>query len=635
MPTRIQNKISDFYHETWKVLDRRNGNIVLSTAWLNTDNVILSLLSNYFPKQMKHIKIMSIDTLDLFDETHDISKEVQETYKVKPYIYKPEVSFEDFKIKSKIEDYDYYCKVEPFQRGLIDLRKDILITGRRHDQGNQRLDLQLWEQDKRIYNPLLEWTWEDVTQYVDVAKVPTSKLYNTVYRSNDEIDIADRHKPAIPWNKYKLSQPFWRYSSKELYDNHKKVYVMKSFGDKKTTVPIEPYRTEREGRFVNKSSSECGIHTRANHPSKVNKKISEKNVYINENKKVRKLELNERQACDTEMLIHDAFKPLHTFMDRENYYSVIYDLKLKSGDVFGMPITLDVHGKYDMNEDVILTYKGTDVALLNIQDIYTATPYEESKMVYGTTSLYHPGVHHLLRRNYKYISGPLTGLDSIWFNKTEGFKSPKTVKEENKDKGPILAFQCRNPIHRAHFELMLNLQKQLGNAHILVHPTCGPTQPNDIDYLSRIKTYEALRKNEAKGANMSWAYLPYSMKMAGPREVIQHMIIRKNFGCNYMIVGRDMAGTKNNLTGEDFYGPYDAHKLADKYKEQIGIGIVKSKNIVYTDKGYITEEEASNKGLDIKKLSGTKFRDMLKNNQCIPEWFSFPSVLKVLKDQQT
>jgi len=632
IPRNLQNKISDFYHDTWKILDKRKGNIVLTTAWLNTDNVILSLLTNYFSKEMKDIKVMSVDTLDLFDETHDIAKEVQETYKIKPYVYKPETSFQDFKRNNKVDDYDYYCKVEPFQRGLLDLKKDILITGRRQDQGNQRTDLELWEEDKRIYNPLLEWTWDDVTDYVDAVKVPTSKLYNKVYRSSEDIDIADRNKVALPWNVYTLKKPYWQYSSEELYDNHNRVYVMKSFGDKSTTVPIEPHKSEREGRFVNRNTTECGIHTRANHPSKINTSLSDKNVNLNENKKVRTLELNERQACDVEMLIHDAFQPLKSFMDRENYYSVIHDMRLKNGQVFGMPITLDVHGKYEMNEDIMLTYKGRNVALLNIQDIYTATPYEEGKRVYGSTSLHHPGVHNLLMRNYKYISGPLTGLDSIWFDKIEGFKSPKAVKETNKGKGPVLAFQCRNPIHRAHYELMLKLQKQLGNAHLLVHPTCGPTQPSDIDYLRRIKTYEALRNNEAKGANMSWAYLPYSMKMAGPREVIQHMLIRKNFGCDYMIVGRDMAGTKHTATGEDFYGPYDAHQLADKYKKEIGIGVVKSMNIVYTEKGFMTEEEACNRSLEIKTLSGTKFRKMLKDQAPIPEWFAFPSVVKALQN---
>ena len=140
-------------------------------------------------------------------------------------------------------------------------------------------------------------------------------------------------------------------------------------------------------------------------------------------------------------------------------------------------------------------------------------------------------------------------------------------------------------------------------------------------------------KDTASGKRTKWAYLPYSMHMAGPREAIQHMLIRKNFGCTHFIIGRDMAGSKSCLDGEDFYGAYDAQDLAKAYSEELGVKTVPSLNIVYTEeKGYVTADIASDKDLSIKKLSGTKFRQMLRAGEDIPEWFAFQSVVKVLRE---
>merc|ERR1711871_991468 len=194
--------------------------------------------------------------------------------------------------------------------------------------------------------------------------------------------------------------------------------------------------------------------------------------------------------------------------------------------------------------------------------------------------------------------------------------------------------QCRNPIHRAHYELFtraLDDKMLKPNSVVLVHPTCGPTQPGDISGVTRYKTYEVLKAQTANPRTY-WAYLPYSMHMAGPREAIQHMIIRKNYGCSHFIIGRDMAGCKSSLDGEDFYGAYDAQDTAKANAEALGVTPVPSLNLVYTEEdGYTTAEEASNKNLTIKKLSGTKFRQMLRVGEDIPEWFAFKSVVEVLR----
>jgi len=154
----------------------------------------------------------------------------------------------------------------------------------------------------------------------------------------------------------------------------------------------------------------------------------------------------------------------------------------------------------------------------------------------------------------------------------------------------------------------------------------------DIPGLVRYHTYEVLAK-EVDNPNIAWAYLPYSMHMAGPREAIQHMIIRKNYGCTHFIIGRDMAGSKSSLDGEDFYGAYDAQELAKEHAEELGVQTVPSLNVVYTEEeGYVTADVAKEKGLTLKKLSGTQFRKMLRAGDDIPEWFAFKSVVSVLRE---
>ncbi len=199
----------------------------------------------------------------------------------------------------------------------------------------------------------------------------------------------------------------------------------------------------------------------------------------------------------------------------------------------------------------------------------------------------------------------------------------------------VVAFQCRNPIHRAHYELFtraLDAPNLLPDSVVLVHPTCGPTQADDIAGTVRYKTYEVL-KEETKNPRTIWAYLPYSMHMAGPREAVQHALIRKNYGCTAFIIGRDMAGSKSSVTGDDFYGAYDAQDYLKANSEKLGVKAVPSLNLVYTEEsGYVTAEEATEKKLTQKTLSGTKFRKALRAGEDIPEWFAFKSVVKVLRE---
>jgi sulfate adenylyltransferase len=231
-----------------------------------------------------------------------------------------------------------------------------------------------------------------------------------------------------------------------------------------------------------------------------------------------------------------------------------------------------------------------------------------------------------------YVGGKISGLSSPKF--PYPVKTPTEVRATLPADKPVVAFQNRNPIHKAHFELLKCAQADVTDSVLLVHPTCGPTQPGDIDGIVRIQTYEALAAETKEEFPMfRWAYLPYSMKMAGPREAIQHMIIRKNFGATHFIVGRDMAGTKSTITGDDFYGPYDAQEMGKKHSEELGVTVTSYENMVYVgpEEGYIQESVAKSRGIKVVKLSGTEFRRRLRADEDIPEWFSFKSVVDILR----
>lgn len=349
------------------------------------------------------------------------------------------------------------------------------------------------------------------------------------------------------------------------------------------------------------------------------------------------MELSDRNACDVELLSVGGFSPLTGFVDEETYLSIINDMCLKDGTLFGLPIVLDTDSEdIKPGMKVLLKYKGLNQAVLTVESKYLANKPLEAKNCYGTTSIEHPGVQMIsFERGQYYLSGPVQGLAIP--ERPFPCKTPAEVRAMLPADKDVVAFQCRNPVHRAHYELFtraLDADNVQEGSVCLVHPTCGPTQGDDISGEVRYQTYEVL-KEETNNPNIFWAYLPYSMHMAGPREAIQHMLIRKNYGCTHFIIGRDMAGSKSCLDGEDFYGAYDAQDLANASSEKLGMKTVPSLNLCYTEEeGYVTADVADAKGLTKKSLSGTKFRKMLRDPEApeIPEWFAFKSVVKVLRD---
>merc|ERR1711966_266731 len=264
---------------------------------------------------------------------------------------------------------------------------------------------------------------------------------------------------------------------------------------------------------------------------------------------------------------------------------------------------------------IVLKQGDLPIATVELTDKFTPNKVKETKECYGTSELEHGGTLMVATERGKYyMGGKVTGLNTP----VRDFpcKTPTEVRAELPADKDVVAFQCRNPVHRAHYELFTRAldDENVGEGGVvLVHPTCGPTQADDIPGNVRYKTYEVL-KEETANPRVNWDYLPYSMHMAGPREAIQHMIIRKNFGCTHFIIGRDMAGSKSSVTGDDFYGAFDAQDFAKANAEELGVQPVPSLTLVCsgdeTSFEYITADEA---------------KEMLRAGDDIPEWFAFKS----------
>ncbi len=346
------------------------------------------------------------------------------------------------------------------------------------------------------------------------------------------------------------------------------------------------------------------------------------------------LECSDRNACDVELLMVGGFSPLRGFMHQEDYQSVVESHRTTSGLLFGLPIVMDTHREdVRVGQRLLLTYRGQELAVMTVESKWEPDKAREAKGCYGTTSLEHPAVKMIAtERGRFYLGGSIEGLELP--HRVFPCGTPAEVRATLPDNEDVVAFQCRNPIHRAHYELFtraLHATNVSQGGVVLVHPTCGPTQDDDIAGAVRFQTYERLA-DEVANPRIRWAYLPYSMHMAGPREALQHMIIRKNYGCTHFIIGRDMAGCKSSITGDDFYGPYQAQDFARDHATELGMETVPSLNLVYTEEeGYVTAEHAEARGLHVKKLSGTQFRQMLRSGEEIPEWFAFRSVVEVLR----
>lgn len=350
-------------------------------------------------------------------------------------------------------------------------------------------------------------------------------------------------------------------------------------------------------------------------------------------------DLTERQLCDIEMIMNGGFSPLDGFMKQADYDAVVADMHLADGILWPMPITLDVTEvfakKIKEGSDVALRDpEGVLIGVLHVADIWTPDKKKEAQLVFGTEDQSHPGVDSLLNKsNPVYIGGTISGIEMPAHYDFKHLRdTPRELREKFKKLGwrRVVAFQTRNPMHRAHLELTFRAA-QLTEANLLIHPVVGMTKPGDIDYYSRVRCYEHIVKRYPEQTT-SLSLLPLAMRMGGPREALWHAIIRKNYGCTHLIVGRDHAGPGKDSSGKDFYGPYDAQDMMVKYQSELGIEMVPFQMMVYVkEKAEFIPANEVEKDQSVLNVSGTEFRRRLQEGLEIPDWFSYPDVVEELR----
>ena len=352
--------------------------------------------------------------------------------------------------------------------------------------------------------------------------------------------------------------------------------------------------------------------------------------------------LNDRQLCDLELLLFGGFSPLEGFMGEGEYESVLENLRLADGTLWPLPITLDVSekiaGTIRVNNRILLRDKESfPLAILTITDIWRPDLEGESEQVFGTAGLLHPGVFYLLDESRPfYVGGTLEGISLPKHYDYQLLRhTPRQLRELFIKHGweRVVAFQTRNPMHRAHVELTLRAAAE-AKANILIHPVVGLTKPGDVNHYTRVRCYEHILSRYPTGTAML-SLLPLAMRMGGPREALWHAIIRKNYGCGYFIVGRDHAGPGSDSSGKPFYGPYDAQDLIREHEVELGITMVPFRNMVYVEERaeYQPEDEVSDKARALQ-ISGSELRRRLGKGLDLPDWFSYPEVVDELRKAQ-
>ena len=350
-------------------------------------------------------------------------------------------------------------------------------------------------------------------------------------------------------------------------------------------------------------------------------------------------DLTPRQVCDLELLMNGGFAPLKGFLGQADYDSVVEGMRLADGTLWPIPVTLDVSEAFadtvELGQDVALRDpEGVILAILSVTDRWTPDKAREAEAVFGADDLAHPSVNHLHHRaGPVYLGGPITGIQPpIHYDFRARRDTPNELRAYFRKVGwrRIVAFQTRNPLHRAHQELTFRAARE-AQANLLIHPVVGLTKPGDIDHFTRVRCYEAVL-DQYPAATTHLSLLNLAMRMAGPREAVWHGIIRRNHGCTHFIVGRDHAGPGKNSAGEDFYGPYDAQALFREHQEEIGIEMVPFQQMVYVqDRAQYEPADEVEEGATVLNISGTELRRRLAEGLEIPDWFSFPAVVQELR----
>ena len=352
-------------------------------------------------------------------------------------------------------------------------------------------------------------------------------------------------------------------------------------------------------------------------------------------------DLTARQMCDLELLMNGGFAPLAGFLGRADYDGVVDAMRLADGTLWPIPITLDVTeafagGLAPGAEIALRDPEGVILATLAVSDVWTPDKRREAEAVFGADDPAHPAVAYLRDvAGPVYLGGRVTGLQApTHYDFRARRDTPGELRALFRKLGwrRVVAFQTRNPLHRAHQELTFRAARE-AQANLLIHPVVGLTKPGDVDHFTRVRCYEAVLDHYPQSTT-TLSLLNLAMRMAGPREALWHGIVRRNHGCTHMIVGRDHAGPGKDSAGEDFYGPYDAQELFRAHQAEIGIEMVDFRQLVYVaERAQYEPADAipDRDAVTVLDISGTELRRRLREGLEIPEWFSFPAVVAELR----
>ena len=350
-------------------------------------------------------------------------------------------------------------------------------------------------------------------------------------------------------------------------------------------------------------------------------------------------DLTDRQVCDLELLLNGAFSPLDGYLSREDYEHVLATMRLPTGVVWPIPINLDVSREFaaglrEGDRIALRDPEGVLIATMEVSDSWEPDKAAEARSVFGTEDEHHPGVHFLKHRaGNVYLGGKLRGVEPPMHYDFKILRdSPSELRGRFRKLGwrKVVAFQTRNPMHRAHQELTFRAAREC-EANLLLHPVVGMTRPGDIDHYTRVRCYEHMLKHYPEQTT-ALSLLNLAMRMAGPKEALWHAIIRKNYGCTHLIVGRDHAGPGAAANGEAFYEPYAAQQLLQEYEKEIEVALVPFKEMVYVEqKAQFVPEDETTPDMTVLRVSGTEFRRRLREGLEIPAWYSYPEIIEELR----
>jgi len=350
-------------------------------------------------------------------------------------------------------------------------------------------------------------------------------------------------------------------------------------------------------------------------------------------------DLSPRQLCDLDLLLNGAFSPLEGFLGQVDYEKVCDEMRLENGILWPIPITLDVSEEFaggvsEGDTIALRDVEGVLIATMKVSDIWQPDKQSEAQRVFGTTDESHPGVRYLMHKaGPVYLGGQVDGVEPPTFYDFKLLRdSPSELRGRFRKLGwrKVVAFQTRNPLHRAHRELTFRVAREI-EANLLIQPVVGMNNPGDIDHFTRVRCYEQVLEQYPEQTT-TLSLLNLAMRMGGPREALWHAIIRKNYGCTHFIVGRDHAGPGNDHKGEPFYGPYDAQELYLQYEEELDITMVPFKTMVYVEnKAQYLFDDETDPGDKVLSMSGSEFRRRLNEGLEIPQWVSYPKVVEELR----